>query len=228
MRVLLVEDDTALASLMIAQGAGRDIKFVHMANPQKALEHLTTDAPYDVLVLDRMMPHMDGLTLLRHIRQIPCTTPALILSALGEVEDRVDGLEAGGDDYLVKPFAFTELEARLGALARRVKNEGNAPPDVLQLADLTLDPLKRVAMRGHQRIDLTPREYSLLFFLMQQQGQAVTRQMLMTHVWAHQFHTQTNVIDMHISKLRAKIDKGFTPLIHTVRGIGFMMRDGDA
>jgi len=151
-------------------------------------------------------------------------TPVLILSALGEVDDRVKGLKAGGDDYLVKPFAFSELQARLEALVRRSQAGGEAPATVLKVADLELDLLRREARRGTQMIDLQPREFQLLEFLMRHAGQVVTRTMLLEGVWDYHFDPQTNVIDVHISRLRSKIDRGFDrPLLHTVRGAGYRL-----
>ena len=171
-----------------------------------------------------MLPGVDGLTLIRTLRASANTTPVLILSALGEVDDRVKGLKAGGDDYLVKPFAFSELLARLEALVRRVKSSGDAPSTVLRAADLEMDLLRREVRRGGHLIDLQPREFQLLEFLLRHAGQVVTRTMLLEGVWDYHFDPQTNVIDVHISRLRSKIDRGFDrPLLHTVRGVGYRL-----
>jgi two-component system OmpR family response regulator len=171
-----------------------------------------------------MLPGVDGLTVIRTLRASDNSTPVLILSALGEVDDRVKGLKAGGDDYLVKPFAFSELLARLEALARRTKSGSEAEPTVLRAADLEMDLLRREVRRGGQPIDLQPREFQLLEFLLRHAGQVVTRTMLLEGVWDYHFDPQTNVIDVHISRLRSKIDKGFDrPLLHTVRGAGYRL-----
>ncbi|HEV2301022.1 MAG TPA: response regulator transcription factor, partial [Stellaceae bacterium] len=175
------------------------------------------------IVLDRMLPGMDGLALLGALRAGEIRTPALILSALGSVDDRVKGLRAGGDDYLVKPFAFSELLARLEALLRR----GSSAPATtrLNVADLELDLLTRTVRRGGRSIELLPREFRLLEYLMRNAGHVVTRTMLLEHVWDYHFDPQTNVIDVHVSRLRQKIDKNFaSPLLHTVRGAGYCLR----
>ncbi len=177
---------------------------------------------YDAMIVDRMLPGLDGLAVIKTLRGAENMTPVLILSALGEVDDRVDGLRAGGDDYLVKPFAFAELSARLDALARR--HDVEPPATVLHVEDLEMDLLKRTVHRGGQLIRLQPREFKLLEFLMRHAGQVVTRTMLLEGVWDYHFDPQTNVIDVHISRLRAKVDKDFDPpLIHTVRGAGYRL-----
>jgi two-component system OmpR family response regulator len=172
-----------------------------------------------------MLPGVDGLTVIRTLRASANSTPVLILSALGEVDDRVKGLKAGGDDYLVKPFAFSELLARLEALARRAKSGADdAPQTVLRAGDLEMDLLRREVRRAGQPIELQPREFQLLEFLLRHAGQVVTRTMLLEGVWDYHFDPQTNVIDVHISRLRSKIDKGFDrPLLHTVRGAGYRL-----
>ena len=195
----------------------------HAANGRDGL-FLATTENYDALVVDRMLPGIDGLTVIRTLRASANTTPVLILSALGEVDDRVKGLKAGGDDYLVKPFAFSELLARLEALARRAKTSADAPATVLKAADLEMDLLRREVRRAGKPIDLQPREFQLLEFLLRHVGQVVTRTMLLEGVWDYHFDPQTNVIDVHISRLRSKIDKGFErPLLHTVRGAGYRL-----
>src|SRR6202020_614976 len=178
---------------------------------------------FDVLVVDRMMPNIDGLTMVETLRRQGDQTPVLFLSALGEIEDRVTGLKAGGDDYLVKPYAFAELIARVEALARR--RETGSVQTLLRVGDLEMDLIGREVRRRGQEIDLQPREFQLLEFLMRHAGQSVTRTMLLERVWEYHFDPQTNVIDVHISRLRAKIDKGFdTTLLHTIRGAGYIIR----
>jgi two-component system, OmpR family, response regulator len=171
-----------------------------------------------------MLPQLDGLSILRTLRASGNTTPVLILSALGEVDDRVQGLRAGGDDYLVKPFAFSELHARLEALLRRGSTE--AQETTLRVNDLEMDMMSRQVTRAGKTIDLQPREYGLLEYLMRHAGQVVTRTMLLENVWDYHFDPQTNVIDVHISRLRSKIDRNFEPaLLHTIRGAGYILRD---
>ncbi|HEY7817286.1 MAG TPA: response regulator transcription factor, partial [Vicinamibacteria bacterium] len=178
---------------------------------------------YDAIVLDRMLPGLDGLSLLKSLRERGRRTPILILSALGEVDDRVEGLTRGGDDYLVKPFAFSELLARLEALHRR--RDGDSAKTWLKVADLEMDLLARRVKRAGKPIELQPREFRLLEYLMRHSGQVVTRTMLLEKVWDYHFDPQTNVIDVHVSRLRSKIDKGFDPpLLHTVRGAGYALR----
>ncbi len=224
MRILVIEDDKDVASFirngLVQAGCNVD----HAANGKDGL-FLATTENYDALVVDRMLPGVDGLTVIRTLRASANTTPVLILSALGEVDDRVKGLKAGGDDYLVKPFAFSELLARLEALARRAKSGSDAPSTVAaSVADLEMDLLRREVRRGGKPIDLQPREFQLLEFLLRHAGQVVTRTMLLEGVWDYHFDPQTNVIDVHISRLRSKIDRGFDrPLLHTVRGAGYRL-----
>jgi two-component system OmpR family response regulator len=194
------------------------------ANNGKDGLFLALEYPFDAIILDRMLPELDGLTLLKTLRSAGNNTPVLLLSALGEVDDRVDGLHAGGDDYLVKPFSMSELQARLEALLRR--GDIKIAETALRLGDLELDRLTRSARRGNRQIELQPREYQLLEYLMLHAGQVVTRTMLLEGVWEYHFDPQTNVIDVHISRLRAKIDKGEEkPLLHTVRGAGYCLRE---
>jgi two-component system OmpR family response regulator len=182
---------------------------------------LATTETYDSLIVDRMLPGVDGLSIIRTLRASDDNTPVLILSALGQVDDRVKGLQAGGDDYLVKPFAFSELEARIEALARRSRGKATTET-TLTVGDLEMDLLSREVRRGQQTIALQPRDFQLLEYLMRHAGQVVTRTMLLESVWDYHFDPQTNVIDVHISRLRAKVDKGFeSPLIHTIRGAGY-------
>jgi two-component system OmpR family response regulator len=222
-RILVIEDDKDVASFirngLVQAGCNVD----HAGNGRDGL-FLATTENYDALVVDRMLPGIDGLTVIRTLRASSNSTPVLILSALGEVDDRVKGLKAGGDDYLVKPFAFSELLARLEALARRAKTRTDAPSTTLRCADLEMDLLRREVRRAGKPIDLQPREFQLLEFLLRHVGQVVTRTMLLEGVWDYHFDPQTNVIDVHISRLRSKIDKGFErPLLHTVRGAGYRL-----
>lgn len=223
MRVLIIEDDQEVSSY-IRQGLTQAGWNVDVADDGKDGLMMATTEEYDALVVDRMLPGVEGLALIRTLRASDNATPALILSALGEVDDRVKGLQAGGDDYLVKPFAFSELLARLEALIRRARSAGSHNETTLALADLEVDLLTRDVRRGGQKIDLQPREFQLLEFLLRHAGQVVTRTMLLEGVWNYHFDPQTNVIDVHISRLRGKIDKGFDrPLLHTVRGAGYKL-----
>jgi two-component system, OmpR family, response regulator len=226
MRILVVEDDKDVAGFVVRglKEAGHLVE--HADNGRDGL-FMAASENFDAVILDRMLPGgIDGLRLLETLRGQKNTVPVLFLSALAEVDDRVRGLKAGGDDYLTKPFAFAELLARVEALARRGK--GDAPVTRLLVADLELDLLSRQVRRAGQKIDLQPREFRLLEYLMRHAGQVVTRTMLLESVWDYHFDPQTNVIDVHISRLRQKIDKGFAkPLLHTVRGAGYSLRTGD-
>ncbi len=225
MRILIIEDDTELASF-VRKGLNQAGWNVDHADNGKDGLFLATTEQYDALIVDRMLPGIEGLTVVRTLRASDIDTPVLILSALGEVDDRVKGLKAGGDDYLVKPFAFSELMARIEALLRRSRTAATAAQTTLEVADLHMDLLKREVRRGDTKIDLQPREFKLLEFLMRHAGQVVTRTMLLEGVWDYHFDPQTNVIDVHISRLRAKVDKGFErPLLHTVRGAGYRLGD---
>lgn len=222
MRILVIEDDKAVAAF-IRKGLDELGYNVDVATDGKEGLILATSEPYDVLIIDRMLPQVDGLTIVQTLRSSKMSVPILILSALGEVDDRVRGLEAGGDDYLTKPFAFSELKARLEALMRRSQST-ETPVTRLDVADLSMDLLGRSVMRGELGIDLQPREFRLLEYLMRHAGQVVTRTMLLEHVWDYHFDPQTNVIDVHISRLRAKIDKGFdSQLLETIRGAGYRL-----
>jgi two-component system OmpR family response regulator len=222
MKILVVEDDRETASYL-AKGLAESGYMVDRAGDGREGLYLASSGNYDAIVLDRMLPGMDGLTMLGALRAAEIRTPALILSALARVDDRVKGLRAGGDDYLVKPFAFSELLARLEALLRR---RATAPAATrLQVGDLELDLLTRTVRRQGRPIELLPREFRLLEYLMRNAGHVVTRTMLLEHVWNYHFDPQTNVIDVHISRLRQKIDKSFDrPLLHTVRGAGYCLR----
>jgi len=223
MRVLIIEDDAQLAAYLTKAFTEIGAVVDHAADGRDGLFRAAGN-DYDVLVVDRMLPSLDGLGIVRTLRASGDKTPVLILSALGEVDDRVDGLRAGGDDYLVKPFAFSELHARVEALLRRAV-PGDQPETRLTLGDLEMDLLTREVSRAGQPIALQPREFRLLEYLMRHAGQVVTRTMLLEHVWDYNFDPQTNVIDVHISRLRGKIDKEFDqPLLHTVRGAGYVLR----
>ena len=222
MRILLVEDDPQTAD-HLAQGLreyGQRVDIV--GDGREGLLHATGEA-WDLLIVDRMVPGLDGLTLVRMMRAKGIATPVLFLTTLGGVDDRVMGLDAGADDYLVKPFAFAELLARVHALGRRPREMARATR--LRIADLELDLLRRTTQRAGQSIDLQPREFRLLEYLMRNAGQIVTRTMLLENVWDFHFDPHTNVVETHISRLRGKVDKGFAPeLIHTIRGTGYSLR----
>ena len=224
MRILVVEDDREAAAYLV-KGLRESGHVVDLAPTGPDGLELARGQPYDVAIVDRMLPGFDGLTLVKKLRDENVATPILFLSALGEVDDRVKGLRSGGDDYLAKPYAFSELLARVEALVRR--RAPDAVQTKLKVGDLELDRLTRSVTRAGQPIDLQPREFLLLEYLMQHAGQVVTRTMLLENVWDYHFDPQTNVIDVHISRLRAKIDKGFPePLLHTVRGAGYCLRAG--
>ena len=221
MRVLIVEDDLEAAAAMQRGLNEASMEVVHKPDGAEGLLEAQKGG-YDVYVVDRMMPRMDGVSMVEALRREGDQTPVLFLSALGEVEDRVVGLKAGGDDYLVKPYAFAELIARVEALARR--RETGSVQTVLKVGDLEMDLIGREVHRAGQEIDLQPREFQLLEFLMRHAGQSVTRTMLLEKVWEYHFDPQTNVIDVHISRLRSKIDKGFDKaMLQTVRGAGYRL-----
>ncbi|WP_243359722.1 response regulator transcription factor [Fundidesulfovibrio terrae] len=223
MRILLVEDDPQAASYLTKGLKEHGVGVDHVADGREGLFRATAGG-YDVIILDRMLPGLDGLSILKAVRAAGDTTPVLVLSALSDVDARVEGLRAGGDDYLTKPFAFAELMARVEALGRRGRAE--KPLTVLAVADLELDLTARTVKRSGKPIDLKPKEFSLLEYFMRHAGQVVTRTMLLERVWDYAFDPQTNVIDVHVSRLRGKIDKDFDkPLLHTVRGAGYMLRD---
>jgi two-component system OmpR family response regulator len=224
MRVLVVEDDSQVAAYLVKGLKEQGHNVDHAADGKNGL-FLATSEDYDAMIIDRMLPELDGLAIVKSVRAAGKTTPMLILSALGEVDARVEGLRAGGDDYLTKPFAFSELLARLDALLRRAR-QTPATETTLRVADLELDQLTRAVKRGGNTISLQPREYRLLEYLMDNAGRVVTRTMLLEQVWDYHFDPQTNVIDVHISRLRGKIDKNFDqPLLQTVRGAGYMIRE---
>ncbi len=225
MRVLIIEDDSETANFLLkalresghtAELAGDGISGLEFAR----------EGAFDVLIVDRMLPELDGLSVIQTLRKEGNQTPVLVLSALGEVDDRVKGLKAGGDDYLTKPYAYAELLARVEALSRRQTPGEQATR--LVVGDLVLDRLSHAVTRAGEPITLQPREFRLLEYLMKHAGQVVTRTMLLENVWDYHFDPQTNVIDVHVSRLRSKIDKSFDkPLIHTVRGAGYVVREGE-
>jgi len=224
MRILIIEDDPDSAAYLVK--AFREAGHVadHAADGLEGYAR-ARDGAYDVLIVDRMLPKLDGLSLIGGLREQKIETPVLILSALGQVDDRVKGLRAGGDDYLAKPYAFSELLARVEVLQRR-KGGGTTDATVLRAGGLELDRLSHKLTRDGKEIQIQPREFRLLEYLMKHAGQVVTRTMLLENVWDYHFDPQTNVIDVHMSRLRAKIDKGYdTPLLHTIRGSGYMIRD---
>ena len=223
MKILIVEDDLEAAAYLSKAFREAGIVLDHASDGESGL-FLATENSYDVLVIDRMLPRRDGLSLISELRRRNIHTPALILSALGQVDDRVTGLRAGGDDYLPKPYAFSELLARIEVLGRR---KGTPEQDmVYRVGDLELDRLSHTVRRAGREILLQPREFRLLEYLMKNAGQVVTRTMLLENVWDYHFDPQTNVIDVHMSRLRGKIDKGHAnPLLHTIRGAGYMIRE---
>ncbi len=222
MRILVVEDDQRTYDY-IRKGlaeAGHVCDVIE--DGRDALAHASRE-PYDVIVVDRMLPGLDGLSLVKALRAADVHTPVLFLTAVGGVDDRVDGLDAGGDDYMVKPFAFSEVLARVNALARRPRAQAMEKTR-LSVSDLELDLVRRTCHRGGQEIDLMPREFALLEYLMRNQGRVLTRTMLLERVWEFHFDPQTSVVETHISRLRAKIDKPFAqPLLHTVRQTGYSL-----
>ena len=224
MRVLVIEDDREAAGFLL-KALKESGHFAEHAGDGDAGIELAGEARFDVLIIDRMLPKRDGLSVIEALRKAGDRTPVLILSALGEVDDRVKGLRAGGDDYLTKPYSYSELLARIEALTRR--GASSEAVTSYTVGDLTLDRLSHRVHRASEAIVLQPREFRLLEFLMKHAGQVVTRTMLLEHVWDYHFDPQTNVIDVHISRLRAKIDKSFpVALLHTVRGAGYMISDG--
>jgi two-component system OmpR family response regulator len=221
MRLLIVEDDATIADF-IATGMSEAGFAVDVATDGARGLELAAGGSYDVAIVDIMLPQLDGLTVIDRMRARGVRTPVLILSARRTVDDRVRGLQAGGDDYLTKPFAFTELLARVQALIRR--STGTTEPTRLTVADLTLDLLTRRAERAGQALDLRPREFGLLEYLMRNPGRVLSKTMILSHVWGYNFNPGTNVVDVLVSRLREKIDKDFEPkLLHTVRGVGYVL-----
>lgn len=222
MHILVIEDDAATADYLVKGLTESGYVVDHAAEGRDGL-FMALSQNYDAMIVDRMLPGLDGLSIVQTLRAQQKGTPVLILSALAQVDDRVKGLRAGGDDYLTKPYAFSELLARLEAILRRGANE--TVVQRLKVADLEMDLLSRTVRRAGKGIDLQPREFKLLEYLMRHAGQVVTRTMLLEGVWDYHFDPQTNVIDVHVSRLRQKIDRGFDrPLLHTVRGAGYSLR----
>jgi len=222
MHILIVEDDRVAAEFLVKGLSELGHVVDHAADGLTGLDRALGTQP-DALIVDCMLPELDGIAMVRQLRAKKIDTPVLFLSALREVDHRVRGLEAGGDDYVVKPYAFAEVRARLDALVRRHSSEVTA--STLRLSDLELDRLKRTVMRAGKPIDLQPREFRMLEFLLENAGQVVTRTMLLEKVWGYHFEPKTRVIDVHISRLRAKIDRGFSePLLQTIRGAGYSLR----
>ena len=223
MKILIIEDDLEAAAYLTK--AFREVGIVadHASDGESGL-FMGSENTYDVMVIDRMLPRRDGLSVIAELRRKAIHTPVLILSALGQVDDRVTGLRAGGDDYLPKPYAFSELLARVEVLGRR---KGTPDQDVLyRVGDLELDRLSHEVRRAGKEIVLQPREFRLLEYLMKNAGQVVTRTMLLENVWDYHFDPQTNVIDVHVSRLRGKIERDFNnPLLKTIRGAGYMIKD---
>ncbi len=221
MRILLVEDDERTASF-VAKGLREEGYAVDWAREGREGLHLASAVSYDAAVVDVMLPGLDGLSLIRSLREAGVGTPILVLSAKAAVEDRVRGLQAGGDDYLVKPFAFSELAARLQALLRRAR--GSEEPTTLTVGDLSMDLVRRKVQRSGKTIDLQPKEFSLLEYLARNAGRVVSKTMIMEHVWDYNFDPQTNVVEARICRLREKIDRPFpVKLLHTVRGAGYVL-----
>ena len=224
MHLLLIEDDLEAAEYLVKGLRDSGYTIVHSADGRDGMTK-AMQGGYDVIIADRQLPYMDGLAIISALRERSDRTPVLILSALGTVDDRVHGLKAGGDDYLTKPFAFAELLARIEALSRR-SSASSAELTRLQVADLELDLLARRVTRAGRNIDLTAKEFQLLEYLLRRPGQVVTRTMLLEGVWNLHFDPQTNIIDVHMSRLRNAVDKGFPkPLIHTVRGAGYVLKE---
>ncbi|MGD8962178.1 MAG: response regulator transcription factor [Desulfobacterales bacterium] len=223
MRILLVEDDPKIASFIIKGLKAEGFAVDHEDNGEDGL-HMALTEPYDAAVIDIMLPKMDGLSLVENIRREKLKTPIIILSAKGDVDDRVKGLQTGADDYLTKPFAFSELLARLQALIRRSSDV--AEPTKLTVADISMNLITREVVRAGQKIDLQPLEFSLLEYLLRNAGRVVSKTMIMEHVWDYYFDPHTNVVESRIYKLREKIDKGFSKkMIHTVRGVGYVLKE---
>lgn len=221
MRILMIEDDADTAEIVCSEFRERGYEIAHEADGREGLRRAMGDT-WDVIIADRTLPGMEGLSIVKSLRASGNATPILVLSALGNVVDRVDGLQAGGDDYLPKPYAFVELLARVEALLRRARNAD--APTRLEVGDLKLDLVNRRAQRAGRDIDLTAREFRLLEYLVRHSGQIVSRRMLLEHVWDLHFDPKTNVIEVHLSRLRQAVDKGFEqPLIHTVRGEGYVV-----
>ena len=226
MRILLVEDDGKIASFIVKGFKAESFAVDHAADGEDGL-HLALTEPYDAAIIDLMLPKLDGLSLIEQMRREKIRTPVIILSARGSVDDRVQGLHTGGDDYLTKPFAFSELLARVQALIRRSTDVSE--PTKLMVSDITINIVTREVVRAGKTIELQPLEFSLLEYLMRNAGRVVSKTMIMEHVWDYYFDPQTNVVESRIYKLREKIDKDFSnKLIHTVRGVGYVLKEKSA
>jgi two-component system OmpR family response regulator len=224
-RILLVEDDLKIASFIIKGLRATGYAVDHAADGEEGL-HLALTEPYDTAIIDIMLPKLDGLALIERMRKEKVNTPVIILSARDSIDDRVKGLQTGGDDYLTKPFAFSELLARVQALIRRAGGISEATQ--LNVGDLSINLLTREVTRGGRKIELQPLEFSLLEYLVRSKGRIVSKTMIMEHVWDYNFDPQTNVVEVRISRLRDKIDRGFDKkLIHTVRGVGYVLKETD-
>jgi len=222
MRVLLIEDDLKTAAFISKGLKEAGFAVDHVTDGESGLQMASAE-PYDAAIVDVMLPKMDGLALIESLRRQEIKTPVIILSAKRSVNDRVKGLQTGSDDYLTKPFAFSELLARVQGLIRR--SSGVSEPTSLTVADLSIDLLTREVVRGGEKIDLQPREFALLEYLMRNQGKVVSKTMIMEHVWNYNFDPQTNVVEARICRLRDKVDKGFgAKLIHTIRGVGYVLK----
>ncbi|MFL6844028.1 MAG: winged helix-turn-helix domain-containing protein [Allosphingosinicella sp.] len=222
-KILLVEDDRETADYLVRGLCEESHNVEHAADGREGLFR-ASDGSFDLIILDRMVPGLDGLGVLKALRAAGVATPVLILSALASVGDRIEGLESGSDDYLVKPFSFGELLARVNALLRRSEGRPAAADLRISVADIEIDPLARSVRRAGRQIDLKPREYSLLEYLARNEGRVVTRTMLLEQVWDYHFDPGTNVIDVHVSRLRRKLEEGFDrPILHTVRGAGYRL-----
>ena len=223
-RILVVEDDAATADFVVKglEGAGFTVR--HAADGRTGLHLASAVDAFDAVVIDRMLPELDGLSVVKALRACDVETPILILSALGELDEKVNGLRAGADDYLTKPFGFSELHARVETLLRR--RPSRAVETVLRCGDLSMDLLSRKVTRAGRSLDLLPREFKLLEYLLRHRDRVVTRTMLLEQVWAYRFDPHTSIIDTHISRLRKKLDEGFdTPLLHTQRGVGYRLAE---
>src|SRR4051794_29066484 len=222
MRVLVVEDNPELGAYLRQGLREHGFAVDWIADGGRGFDYAATGV-YDLLILDRMLPGRDGLALLRGLRARGIATPAIFLTARAAVGERIEGLDAGADDYLIKPFSFAELLARIRVVLRR---GGEVAPTILQVADLRLDPVTHTVERAGQRIDLSAKQFTLLHYLMRHAGQVVSRSMILEHVWDFEFDGMTNVVDVHINRLRNKVDRDFVrPLIHTLRGVGYVLRE---
>ena len=222
MRVLIIEDDQQIASFVTKGLRQAGFAVDHVADGEEGL-HMATVNPYDVMVVDIMLPGLDGFSVIDRLRSAGNTTPILVLSARGSLDDKLKGFQTGGDDYLTKPFSFSELLARLQALQRRTTR--GQQQSVLEVGDLKMDLLSRNVHRGNRPVELQPREFALLEYLMRNSGNVVSKTMILEHVWDYHFDPQTNVVDVLVHRLRNKIDKDFdTKLLHTVRGVGYVLK----